>query len=127
MKTPVKLLLIDDEEFIRKAISRVLMPPDFQVIAIGDGSEGYEKILEKAGSESQFDLIITDISLPGLSGVEMIKKIQAEGIEIPTLIMTGNSSGKAQKELAHVKKIGFISKPFGNELLLTEIEKVMSL
>ncbi|HLF93954.1 MAG TPA: response regulator [Planctomycetota bacterium] len=85
----MKILIADDEEPIRRLLTRMLSKQGYEVIDCGDG----ETVLQAAVANRP-DLILTDLEMPGVSGVEVIRRLRADPAvrDIPVLVLTGNAT-----------------------------------
>jgi len=113
MEKPKRVLVVDDEKGIRFLLSDALSNRGFEVSLASDGQESLEK-LEK----DRFDLVVTDINMPGLDGVAMLKSMKKTGRREKIIIMTGDpADGRlVDEELPDVEC--HLSKPFGIENFL---------
>ncbi|MCL0061283.1 diguanylate cyclase [Thermodesulfovibrionales bacterium] len=103
----IKILVVDDEEVIRNLLADVLTDDGYKVIAAASAEEALEKI-----KETPFEVIITDLMLPGINGLEVLRKIKKMNFDISVIVITGyatvETAVKAIKEGAY----DYISKPF---------------
>ena len=84
MITPkAKILIIDDEQGIRDFLAYELGRQGYTVLAAKDGEKGVEKLREE-----KFDLVISDIKMPKMDGIELLQKIRAEQPDVPVVLMT---------------------------------------
>jgi len=88
----MKILVVDDDEYIRQIIAEILEDQHHQVVTASLGSEGLE-ILKK---EADFDLVITDRNMPGMLGEEVIKVAKLQCPEIKVFLMTGLMTKKVE-------------------------------
>ena len=102
-----KILIIDDEESIRQLCTAVLTSEDYQVRSASNGIEG----LKIVGTES-FDLILTDIMMPGMGGLQFIVSIREIDAEIPIVVITGHGTVETAIESLRLGVQGFLMKPF---------------
>ena len=116
MKKPIRVLVVDDEKGIRCLLSEVLLNRGFEVSLAEDGQESLEK-LEK----NHFDLVITDINMPRLDGVSMLKRMRKTGREEKIIIMTGNPSDQRLLDEDMPQVVTRLSKPFGMETFLNVV------
>jgi len=116
MKKSIKVLVVDDEKGIRVLLSEVLVHRGFEVSLASDGQESLEK-LEK----NHFDLVITDINMPRLDGVSMLKNMRKAGREEKIIIMTGNPSDQRLMDEDMPQVVTRLSKPFGMEVFLNVV------
>ena len=117
-----KILAVDDSISIRKSISFVLTQEGYEVVEAVDGVDGLAK-----AKEDKFNLVITDINMPNMDGIEMIKQIrQTEGYKFTPIIAltTENQDSKMQEGKAAGAK-GWIVKPFTSEKLLAIVKKII--
>ncbi|MDP4611398.1 MAG: response regulator transcription factor [Opitutales bacterium] len=119
MKT---VYIIEDEEILRNLLSTFFATtfPELEVIGMsGDGGEGAEQCLELAP-----DLVIVDIQLPEVNGLEILHLLKRKFPDIKILIFTGKTSHQTVKIAVHGKADGFINKISGLEELRKAIEAV---
>ena len=108
-----KILLVEDNELYRILVKEVLEMDNYQVRLVNDGEEA----LSALKSES-FDLILTDIALPKLNGIELIQTIREQEKKRPKkrrqkiIAMTADSQTKDGKSFEEIEFDGFIQKPF---------------
>ena len=116
MKKPIRVLVVDDEKGIRYLLSEVLLNRGFEVSLAEDGQESLEK-LEK----NHFDLVITDINMPRLDGVSMLKRMRKTGRKEKIIIITGNPSDQRLLDEDMPQVVTRLSKPFGMETFLNVV------
>lgn len=116
MERAKKILVVDDESGIRFLLSEVLLNKGFEVSLASDGQESLDKL-----EQDHFDLVVTDINMPRLDGVAMLKRMKKTGRDEKIIIMTGNPADQRllDKELPHVESRLF--KPFGIESFLNVV------
>lgn len=108
-----KILVVDDERGIRFLLSEVLLNKGFEVSLASDGQESLDKL-----EQDHFDLVVTDINMPKLDGVSMLKRMKKTGRDEKIIIMTGNPADQRllDKGLPHVESR--LLKPFEIENFL---------
>jgi DNA-binding NtrC family response regulator len=112
-----RMLIVDDEETLTFSLyqSFIMEKRDYEVVTAATGEEASEKI-----AESPFDLVITDISMPGMSGLELLSKIKQTHPLTEVIIMTAyGSDDKKEESLARGAR-HYVEKPF-------EIKKIKQL
>ena len=118
--TSGRILFIDDDRAGREVALFNLRKAGYGVEDASDGAEGLA-----AFSPEKFDLVITDLKMPGISGIEVLRRIRETTPDIPVLVITafGNveTAVEAMKEGAH----DFIGKPFHRDQLLLAVEKAL--
>src|SRR3990170_6038014 len=118
-----KILLVEDEELLRKIYRRKLELGNFEVEIAADGEEGFAK-----AREFKPDLILLDIVMPKLNGMEVLKKIKADPVInwIPVIMLTNLATGAAIQECLESGSQGYIIKSEGTPTrLLEEIKKFL--
>lgn len=113
----LRVLYIEDEDGVRKRVANALGYYVKEVCEAGDGQEGYELFLEES-----FDIIICDIQMPRLSGIDLVKKIRQKDIAIPIIMLTAHSNEEYLLELVNLQIQAFVLKPVDIETLLERID-----
>lgn len=91
-----KILLVEDDTFLNQLYTDLLKKEKFNVTSIVDGEEAFKQIIEK-----DWDLILLDVMLPGMTGFDILKKVKAEkkGLKTPIVYMTNLDSSDEDKKL----------------------------
>ncbi|MCB4792811.1 MAG: response regulator [Elusimicrobia bacterium] len=114
IKNDVKVLIIDDEQGIRDMISYALQKEGYTVKTAQNGKEGIQKV-----DEQEIDIVITDIKMPGIDGIEVLEKIKEIKPEIEVIVATGYGTMETAIESLRKGAYDYINKPFNiNELSL---------
>ncbi|MCP4114008.1 MAG: sigma-54-dependent Fis family transcriptional regulator [Desulfobacteraceae bacterium] len=116
-----KILLIEDEPSMRVGVSHALESADYKVTACESGNEGFSRL-----QKEHFDLIITDVRLPGMNGMEILAKAKELRPETGIILMTGFP--EIDTAVSAIKKGAFdyIGKPFLDDTLLITVERFFS-
>lgn len=115
MKT---ILVVDDEQTVLQAVTDILSDKGYNVVTAPDGKSGLKKI-----KEHRPDLIITDIIMPDMEGIEFIKAVRKEQKEIPIIVMSGHAVGIKFLEVAGIFGAAkTLIKPFSRQELLQAVE-----
>lgn len=118
----LKVLYVEDEIILRDTTCNSLNSILKEVVVADNGKEGLEKF-----KNDTFDLIITDLSMPVMSGTEMIKAIREINQEIPIIITTAYGSQNLEvQELAKVNMTDYVMKPVDVMKLVETIDKAVS-
>jgi len=117
-----KILVVDDEPSITFFLVQVLEHFGHKVKACMSSEEAYKVFLERQNS---FDLIITDMGMPGMTGLELAGKIKAVNPEVPIIISTGYSENVTTENYHQMGLAGFVVKPFNAEHLVKEVSRVL--
>jgi DNA-binding NarL/FixJ family response regulator len=118
-----KLLIADDHAIVRKGL-KSLCEFEGDMVVAGEAASG-EEVLEVL-ARAQFDLLLLDLTMPGLCGIELIEKIRAQYAALPILIFSMRSETQAAKLMAEMGVGGYITKGCSDEMLLSAIRKVAS-
>lgn len=116
------VLVIEDEPKIARLLEIELQYEGYRVGKAGSGTEGLEKY---AGG--QWDLILLDIMLPGLSGIEVLRRIRAKDASIPILLLTAKDSVEDKVSGLDLGANDYITKPFRIEELLARVRAALRL
>ena len=116
-----RLLIIDDEAVIRDGLKRVLEGESFVVETCSSGFHAIEIMQQR-----EFDLIITDLKMPGMSGMEVLKNVRTLQPDIPVILITGYASVDTAVEAMKNGASDYISKPFGPDIILEKVQKALS-
>lgn len=120
-----KILLIDDESLVVKTIHKLLTKTGYVVVSCTTGADAV-----KAADLEAFDLIISDIRMPDMNGVETIKKIRehlsAKKLKpIPEILMSGFADPQTVKDAEALGAKDFFYKPFDLQEFMTSVKKVL--
>lgn len=116
----MRILIIEDEVDIRKQVSRELQKQGYVVDETGEGEEGLF-----FAQEYPIDMAVVDIGLPGISGIEVIKKLREQGKTIPVLILTARDRWQDKVEGLESGADDYLAKPFQMEELLARIKALL--
>ena len=127
-KAPVegkKILLIDDDKLILMTLKRLLAKEGYKVTTALNGMAALKHI-----QEAEFDLIISDIKMPNMDGVETVKKIREYLVKnnkkpIPEIFITAYAKEEIYQMALSLKAAEYIEKPFDVKALLQAIKKVI--
>ncbi|MCK5244074.1 MAG: response regulator [Desulfobacterales bacterium] len=113
-----KLLLIDDEEGIRTLLGISLESDGYDVITAADGDEGL-KLFQK----DPFPIVLTDIKMPGLDGLEVLRRIKELNPETEVIVISGHGDMETAVQSLHLGASDFITKPVSDRLLAIALER----
>ena len=116
------VLVVDDESLIRQIISIILKSAGYKVVEAVSGNDALSKMTGR-----NFGLVITDLRMPGMDGIEFIKQLRSESAyrSVPVIMLTSEFSDfkKSEAEIAGVSE--WIVKPFIRQQLLQSVRKFM--
>ena len=117
-----KVLIVDDEPIVREGLEFIIDWQDFGFTII-DNAENGRICIEKIHSLNP-DLVITDVRMPGIDGIEMIKKIRNKGIDTHFIILSGYSDFTYAKEALSLNVVSYLLKPIEEAELIEELLKI---
>jgi len=116
-----KILIVDDEPDMLKLLTMIIK--DKTAYAATTTNNPFEALeMAKTG---QYDLIISDMKMPELGGLELLKRMRQAGIDVPVIMITAYSTTEAAQEALDDNAFDFIAKPFKKEKIIFSIEKAM--
>lgn len=113
-----RILIVEDEDSIRKALEMGLSSDDYKVEVAADGNGGILK-----SSMKEYDVLIADLCLPDMDGLEVIKKVKQNSPEIIPIVITGNVSIESSIGAYHLEVSDYLEKPFTMESVKNSIKK----
>ena len=116
------ILVVDDSESIREVVGFELERNGYKVVKAEDGKEALEKI-----TKSRIDLLLTDLHMPVMNGLELIRKVRKiDNLKhLPILFLTTETQQAILIEAKRSGATGWITKPFNSEKLMKTIQKVI--
>ena len=117
-----KVLIVDDEPIVREGLEFIIDWQDFG-FTIVDKAENGRMGLEKINALDP-DLVITDVRMPGIDGIEMIRKVRKEGIKTRFIILSGYSDFTYAKDALSLNVLSYLLKPIEEAELIEELLKI---
>lgn len=117
-----KLLTIDDSKTIRMILARAFKGYDCALIEAANGEEGL-----KAAAEHKPDLIILDITMPQMDGIQMLTLLREKGDATPVIMLTAEGGATSVQRASHLGISDYIGKPFQNDAIVAKVEKILPL
>lgn len=118
---PEKILIVDDEPDMLWLLSMIIKEKTpYEVTTTNNPIEAME--LAKGGS---FDILITDLKMPGLDGIELLSAVRSFNEDIPVIIITAYATSESASEAHEKNAFDFITKPFRKEQIVFTIEKAV--
>lgn len=116
------ILIVDDEPRMRQLLSLMLERRGHRIAQAGDGEEAL-KLVE----ENPFDLVISDLKMPRMNGMEFLEQIKEKEISCPVVFITAFATVDSAVEAMHLGAVDYITKPFEEERILFTIERTLKL
>src|ERR1700729_1580013 len=112
--------IVDDDDSVRGTLQELLRSAGFSSRAF----ESAEEFL-KSGHQQDTGCLITDIRMPGMSGLELQAQLNADHCKIPTIFITAHGDGKMRMQAMRAGAVEFLAKPFDDETLLESVRAAM--
>ncbi len=117
-----RILVIDDEEIIHASLRRILVRAGYETASVFSATEGLDRLAAET-----FELVIVDLMMPGMSGLEFLEALRSGGSHLPVLMVTGYPTiGTAVKAL-RLGAVDYIAKPFTRKELLSPVHRALSI
>ncbi len=118
---PKAILTVDDSTSVRQVVSFALKDAGYETVEATDGRDGLAKLT------ANVNLVITDLNMPFMDGLELIKRIRAGTVNkyVPIIVLTTESQASKKQEAKAAGATGWIVKPFRPEQLLAVVQRVL--
>lgn len=117
MSSQPKILIVDDEDRFRTTMCRLLTTRGFEARAAGSGSEALEIL-----KDNLYDVLILDVRMPEMCGVDVLAEVRKIDSEIEVIIMTGYASVDTAKEIMKLGAYDYMLKPYNIEELVEKVD-----
>jgi DNA-binding NtrC family response regulator len=121
MVATARILVVDDEPVVTKGCRRILGDAGYEVDTAATGREGLDRAV--AG---QFDLVMTDLRLPDLNGMDLVRALRTRRPEVPIVIITGYGSVPNAVEAVKLGVLDYIEKPFTPEQITAAVGRAVA-
>ncbi len=115
-----KILVVDDSATIRQQLKQALEPAGFEVLEAFDGQDGLSKIEGSSG----LSLVVCDVNMPRMGGIEMLEALKGKGISVPIVMLTTEGQPALIRRAKAAGAKGWIVKPFRSDLLIRAVKKL---
>ena len=117
MPLKAKVLIVDDEERFRITLKKLLTANGLDTNAVGSGMEAIEEL-----QQQPYDVILLDVKMPGMSGIEALAELKKINREVEVIILTGHASVDVAVEIMKLGGYEYLLKPCPMDELLAKIE-----
>ena len=112
-----RVLIVDDEAMLRTLMADILLRSDFEPVVVENGEEAL-RVLQK---DSDFGLIISDINMPRMDGITLLREVQQRFPGIPVLLTSVHSSGSPIQALLREGEVEYLPRPFTARQLIDAV------
>ena len=117
-----KALVIDDEQIVLDSVSQILMDENYEVDVSLSGREGLDWAIERP-----YDIILTDIRMPDIGGMRVLRDVKRIKPSLPVVIITGYATTKSAVQAMKLGAADYIEKPFEPEQLLDSVSRALGI
>ncbi len=114
------VFVVDDDEAVRDSLGALLESAEFEVETFGSGADFLDRLDPKRGG-----CIVLDVRMPGLSGLEVQRKLAEKGISMPVIIITGHGDVPIAVQAIKAGALDFIEKPFADDVILESVRRAL--
>jgi EAL domain-containing protein (putative c-di-GMP-specific phosphodiesterase class I) len=119
---PKSVLVVDDDPAMASAFRRILEAAAYGVVVANRGEAAVDAIKRES-----FDVVVSDIQMPGMTGVELLRAVRALDLDVPVILMTGAPSVETAIEAVNLGALQYLPKPTPNQVLLQAVERAVRL
>jgi DNA-binding NtrC family response regulator len=116
-----KALVIDDEQIVLDSVSKILEDENYEIDCSLSGREGLKRALEE-----EYDIILTDIRMPDIGGMKVLRDVKRAKPSIPVVIITGYASVKSAVQAMKLGAADYLEKPFTPDQLLKAVDSAIN-
>jgi FixJ family two-component response regulator len=114
--------IVDDDESVRTALLALMKEAGYRARAFASAEDFLD-----SGQQGEAGCLVTDIRMPGMSGLDLQEKLNEENFRIPTIFITAHGDAKMRMQALRSGAVEFLAKPFDDEALLKTIRAAMEL
>jgi DNA-binding response OmpR family regulator len=119
------ILLVDDEPRILFSLAVLLRQEGYRVSTAEDAFQALERLFGENAELSSVDLIMTDLLMPGIDGLELIKRIRAQKACLPIVVLSAQDSAETGRQAMELGCQDYLEKPLEPQMLLETIERLL--
>ncbi len=120
--TPGRVLVVDDERLVARVLARTLEAAGHEVKTCYDGAAALVEI-----AKSDFDLVLSDISMPGLDGIELLRSVRQLELDLPVVLVTGTPSMHSAIDAVEYGALRYLQKPVDSAVLRETVNRAIAL
>jgi len=116
MPEKAKVLIVDDEEHFCRSLLKILSTRGISASAVNRGEDALEEIVR-----NPYDVVLLDVKMPGISGIEVLKRMKEQGIKAEVIVLSGHASLDTAVEIVKYGAYDYLMKPCDTDELLVKI------
>lgn len=123
MSEAKRLLIVDDEETIRFSLSQafIFAQGEYEVVVASDAIQALQRLKDK-----KFDIVITDLMMPGMDGFELIKKLREYQPDVPVIVITAYGNEEREEQSRRLGVVEYIEKPFDIHMIREKVFRILN-
>jgi two-component system, chemotaxis family, chemotaxis protein CheY len=114
------VMIVDDSLMVRQQVGSALTAAGIHVLEAQDGKDALAKLATAPGTS----LIVLDVNMPNMNGIELLQRLRAQGSRVPVIMLTTEGEPRMMQEAKALGARGWIIKPFKPELLVAAVRKL---
>ena len=120
-----KILVVDDDVDDRIDLESLLIAHSFEVTSAENGEQAFSSITRQQYTKRPFDLLITDVEMPLIGGMELVDLLHYEKIWLPVIVVSGSIRPQMRAKLASYENLNFMEKPVEEVALLNKVKSLL--
>jgi EAL domain-containing protein (putative c-di-GMP-specific phosphodiesterase class I) len=117
-----RVLVVEDETALRRAFARMLEEIGFSVAQAGDGQEAIDALAAGA-----FEVVLTDIAMPGMDGIQLLRAVRERDLDVPVILISGNPTMESAVKAVEYGALQYLIKPVESRILIETVERAAKL
>lgn len=118
----MKILYAEDEQCLREIVTEFLVTDGYEVVAVDDGLKALNALSKSSAGE--FKLLITDIMMPNMNGLELVQAVKHSNLDLPIIVCSATPSSDARVKEIKGHEINFVAKPFDLDTFLATVRSI---
>lgn len=123
--TRKRILLAEDDDALRASLCFVLRSGGYEVLEAAEGQAALDLLLQERQAGRSVEMLLTDIRMPGMSGVDLLKLLPEAGLDLPTVVISGHGDRELLVDLLRLGCADFLPKPFEPVEVLEKVAEVL--
>lgn len=117
-----RVLLVDDDDLVLRSLERALARSGYEVVTASNGRMATERL-----DGLQVDLVLSDISMPGMSGIQLLQRVRERDLDVPVILMTGTPTLDTATRAIQLGVLGYLTKPVDLKDLIAEADRAVQM